>query len=62
LTTGSAVPPKGLSRIIVAQALYAFGAALCLVNLVNTSVSIAVIVLVQLNYVFAPRIRPLSRL
>jgi len=59
LTTGSAVPPKGLSRIIVAQALYAFGAALCLVN---TSVSIAVIVLVQLNYVLAPRIRPLSRL
>jgi len=46
-------------RIIVAQALYAFGAALCLVN---TSVSIAVIVLVQLNYVLAPRIRPLSRL
>jgi uncharacterized membrane protein len=46
-------------RIIVAQALYAFGALLCIVN---TYVSIAVIVLVQLNYVFAPRIRPLYRL
>ncbi len=46
-------------RIILAQALYAFGAALCVVN---TYVSIAVIVLVQLNYVLAPRIRPLHRL
>jgi TMEM175 potassium channel family protein len=43
-------------RIIVAQALYAFGALLCLVN---TYVSIAVIVIVQLNYVIAPRIWPL---
>ncbi|HEY7981293.1 MAG TPA: TMEM175 family protein [Candidatus Eremiobacteraceae bacterium] len=46
-------------RIVVAQALYAFGALLCIVN---TYVSIAVIVLVQLNYIFAPRLRLLYRL
>jgi uncharacterized membrane protein len=39
-------------RIIVAQALYAFGALLCLVN---TYWSIAVFVIVQLNYAVAPR-------
>jgi hypothetical protein len=38
-------------RIIIAQALYAFGAALCIVS---TYVSIAFIVLVQLNYAIAP--------
>ncbi|HEV2237974.1 MAG TPA: TMEM175 family protein, partial [Ktedonobacterales bacterium] len=46
-------------RILVAQALYAVGAALCLVD---TRVSIAFIVLVQLNYVFAPRLGPLDRI
>ncbi|HEY5095921.1 MAG TPA: TMEM175 family protein [Candidatus Eremiobacteraceae bacterium] len=46
-------------RIVVAQALYALGALLCIVN---TYWSIAVIVLVQLNYVFAPRFRLLYRL
>jgi uncharacterized membrane protein len=46
-------------RIIIAQALYAIGALLCFVN---TSVSIAIILLVQLNYVIAPRIRLLYRL
>lgn len=46
-------------RIIAAQALYAAGAALCLIS---TSWSIAVIVLVQLNYALAPRIRFLYRL
>jgi uncharacterized membrane protein len=46
-------------RIVVAQAFYAVGAALCLVN---TYISIGFIVLVQLNYVIAPRIRPLYRL
>ncbi|HEV7179485.1 MAG TPA: TMEM175 family protein [Candidatus Baltobacteraceae bacterium] len=46
-------------RIIVAQSLYAVGAALCLVN---TYVSIAVIFLVQLNYAIAPRIPWLYRL
>ncbi len=40
-------------RIVIAQALYAAGAALCLIN---TWVSIAVIVLVQLNYAVAPRL------
>ncbi len=46
-------------RILVAQALYAFGALLCVFS---TYASIAVIVLVQLNYAIAPRIRPLYRL
>jgi uncharacterized membrane protein len=45
-------------RIIVAQLLYGIGAALCIVN---TYVSIAAIVLVQLNFAVAPRIRWLSR-
>jgi uncharacterized membrane protein len=39
-------------RILIAQSLYAAGAALCLIN---TYVSIAAIVLVQLNYAIAPR-------
>ncbi len=38
-------------RVLIAQSLYAAGAALCVIN---TWVSIAAIVLVQLNYVFAP--------
>lgn len=46
-------------RIVIAQALYAFGALLCVVN---TYASIVFIVLVQLNYVIAPRIRLLYRL
>ena len=46
-------------RIVVAQALYALGTIFCVVN---TYVSIAMIVLVQLNYAFAPRIRLLYRL
>jgi uncharacterized membrane protein len=45
-------------RIVVAQALYAVGAALCLVS---TTWSIGFIILVQLNYVIAPRLGPLSR-
>ena len=44
-------------RIIVAQALYAVGAACCLVN---TYVSIGIIILVQLNFALAPRIPILS--
>jgi uncharacterized membrane protein len=39
-------------RILIAQSLYAVGAALCVIN---TWVSIGVIVLVQLNYAVAPR-------
>jgi uncharacterized membrane protein len=41
-------------RIVIAQSLYAAGAALCVIN---TGVSIAAIVLVQLNYAIAPRWR-----
>ncbi|HTX35176.1 MAG TPA: TMEM175 family protein [Bryobacteraceae bacterium] len=40
-------------RILIAQALYAFGALLCVIN---TYWSIAFIVLVELNYALAPRI------
>lgn len=40
--------------IFTAQALYAFGALLCIIN---TYVSIAAILLVQLTYVIAPQIR-----
>jgi uncharacterized membrane protein len=40
-------------RIVIAQALYAFGALLCVIN---TYWSIAFIVLVQLNYAIAPRL------
>ncbi len=40
-------------RIVVAQGLYAFGACLCFIN---TYVSIAFIVLVQLNFALAPRL------
>jgi hypothetical protein len=40
-------------RILIAQSLYAAGAALCSIN---TYVSIAAIVLVQLNYAIAPRL------
>jgi uncharacterized membrane protein len=46
-------------RIVVGQALYAFGALLCLVS---TYASIAFIMLVQLNYAIAPRIRLLYKL
>lgn len=46
-------------RIIVAQALYAVGALLCVIN---TYVSIAFIVLVQFNFAIAPRIKWLSQI
>jgi uncharacterized membrane protein len=46
-------------RIFVAQALYAFGAALCLFS---TYCSIGFIMLVQLNYVVGPRISVLARI
>jgi uncharacterized membrane protein len=46
-------------RIVVAQALYAFGACLCLVN---TYLSIAFIVMVQLNFALAPRLPYLSEI
>jgi len=46
-------------RIVVAQALYAAGSALCVFN---TYVSLGFIVLVQLNYAIAPRIGVLARI
>jgi uncharacterized membrane protein len=46
-------------RIVIAQALYAFGAALCLFS---TYWSIGFIILVQLNYVIGPRIGILARI
>ena len=46
-------------RILSAQALYAVATVLCVVF--STWVSIALIVLIQLNYVLAPRIPLLSR-
>jgi uncharacterized membrane protein len=39
-------------RIVIAQSLYAAGAALCFIN---TYCAIAAIVLVQVNYAIAPR-------
>jgi uncharacterized membrane protein len=51
------LPPKIVAsicrRILIAQSLYAAGAALCFIN---TWVSLAAIVLVQLNYAIAPRL------
>jgi uncharacterized membrane protein len=56
-------PPEAVRaicrRIVVAQTLYAVGAALCVVS---TYWSLGFIVLVQLNYAIAPRIPGLSRL
>jgi uncharacterized membrane protein len=46
-------------RILIAQTLYAAGAALCVFN---TYCSIAFIVLLQLNFAIAPRIRWLSKI
>jgi uncharacterized membrane protein len=46
-------------RILSAQALYAFGAALCIFD---TYWSVAFIVLVQLNYAIAPRVSWLYKL
>ena len=45
-------------RIVIGQSLYAFGAALCFIS---TYLSIAMIVLVQLNYSIAPRLGFLNR-
>jgi TMEM175 potassium channel family protein len=47
------VPVAIRRRIVIAQALYAFGALLCVFN---TYWSIAFIVLMQLNYAIAPRL------
>lgn len=44
--------------IVIGQSLYAFGAALWVIN---TECSIAFIVLVPLNYAIAPRLRLAAR-
>jgi uncharacterized membrane protein len=49
----SEVPAAVCRRILIAQALYAFGALLCIIN---TRWSIAFIVAVQLYYAVAPRL------
>jgi uncharacterized membrane protein len=62
LTTTDMPEPmrKGVERrIIIAQSLYAFGALLCVIN---TYCSLAVIVLVQLNYAIAPKFLGLRKL
>jgi len=46
------IRPAVVRRIVIAQSLYACGAALCFIN---TYYSIAAIVLVQVNYAIAPR-------
>jgi uncharacterized membrane protein len=46
-------------RVIVAQSLYAIGAV---VGLINVTLGIALIILIQLNYAVAPRLPILSRL
>jgi uncharacterized membrane protein len=46
------IHPAVVRRIVIAQVLYAGGAALCFIN---TYYSIAAIVLVQLNYAIAPQ-------
>ena len=53
--TGPEVVDAVCSRIIAGQACYGAGALLCVVD---TRLSIAVIVLVQLYYAVAPRFRP----
>jgi len=58
-TTTDAMRVAVERRIVTAQAFYAVGALLCVVS---TYLSIAAIVLVQLNYVIAPRVRGLYRL
>jgi uncharacterized membrane protein len=57
-STPADVPGAICRRIIIAQSLYALGAALCIVN---TYCSIAFIVLVQLNYAVAPRMLRAAR-
>lgn len=54
----SDVPSAIKQRIVVAQALYAFGALLCVVS---TYWSMAFIVVMQLNYAIAPKVFPFSR-
>jgi uncharacterized membrane protein len=50
--TAAAIQGAICRRVLIAQSLYAFGAALCVVS---NYLSIGFIVLVQLNYAIAPR-------
>ncbi len=62
LVSDDVTPDVGVAirrRIVIAQSLYAFGAAL---SFVSIDLAIAFIVAVQLNYAIAPRIPVLSRL
>lgn len=62
LATKEATPAVSAAvtkRIFVGQSLYAFGALLCIVS---PYLSIAFIVLVQLNFAIAPKIPILSRI
>ena len=52
--TPDAVRGSICRRILIAQSLYAVGAGLCCLS---TWISIAIIVLIQLNYALAPRLR-----
>ena len=58
-TAAPAVRPLMRGRILIAQALYAFATALCI--FFPTWVSITLMVVIQLNYVIAPRIPILHR-
>ena len=53
------IPSHVMRRIVVAQALYAIGALLCVFN---TYWSSGFIIIVQLNYAIAPRIGILGRI
>ena len=46
------ISPAVVRRIVIAQSLYAAGAALCFIH---TYYAIAAIVLIQINYAIAPR-------
>ena len=58
-SNASEIAPLMRGRILIAQSLYAIATATCIIF--PTWVSIALIFLVQLNYVFAPRIPILHR-
>ncbi|HEY6326957.1 MAG TPA: hypothetical protein VIW73_10660 [Candidatus Cybelea sp.] len=49
---------RSAGRIVIAQALYVLVAALCFIN---TYLSIGFMIVVQLNYVFGPRLGILRR-
>jgi hypothetical protein len=48
------IHPAVVRRIVIAQSLYATGAALCFINIINTRDGIAAIVPVPVNHAIAP--------